>query len=93
MARLFDEDINSDGFALKDTVFCQIVPGVYTPVLAKRSQNFRLADGLAAGYSPQFGQHPVTARHPNWTRNAQPVLLKNSTKSRPQRRNGDYTSK
>ncbi len=36
--------------------FCHIVAGVYTPVLKKRSQNFRLADGLAADYSPQFGQ-------------------------------------
>src|ERR1035438_7925703 len=26
-----------------------------------------------------------------WTMNAQPVLLKNSTRSRPQGRNGDYT--
>ena len=41
--------------------------GLYTPVLAKRSQNFLLADGLAADYSPQFGQHPVTARHANLT--------------------------
>src|SRR5664280_431756 len=28
----------------------------------------------------------------NLTRNAQPVLLKNSTRSRPQGRNADYTS-
>jgi len=27
-----------------------------------------------------------------WTMNAQPVLLKNSTKSRPQGRNADYTT-
>ena len=39
--------------------------GEYTPVLAKRPQNFRLADGLAADYPRQFGQHPVTARHAN----------------------------
>ena len=31
----------------------------------------------------------VTARHANFTCNAQPVLLKNSTKTRPQRRNAD----
>jgi len=47
--------------------FGNIVPSVYTPVLAKRSQNFRLADRLAADYSPQFGQHPVTACHANLT--------------------------
>ena len=29
----------------------------------------------------------------NLTGNAQPVLLKNSTRSRPQGRNGDYSSK
>jgi len=28
-----------------------------------------------------------------WTMNAQPVLLKNSTRSRPQGRNGDYSLK
>src|SRR5271167_3467736 len=28
-----------------------------------------------------------------WTRNAQPVLLKNSTRSRPQGRNADYSLK
>jgi hypothetical protein len=43
------------------------IHGDYTPVLAERSQNFRLADGPAADYSPQFGQHPVTARHANLT--------------------------
>ncbi len=38
-ARSFDEDINSDGLLYsEDTVFCQIVPGVYTPVLAKHSK-------------------------------------------------------
>ena len=35
MARLFDEDINSDGFALKGTVFCHIVAGAYELVLGK----------------------------------------------------------
>jgi len=36
-----------------EVTFC--VKAVYTPVLAKRPQNFRLADSLAADYSPQFG--------------------------------------
>ena len=47
MARLFDEDINSDGFALKDTVFCQIVPGVYAPGLAKHAKQVPRNDSLA----------------------------------------------
>jgi hypothetical protein len=47
--------------------FGSIAPCVYTSVLAKRSQSFRLADGLAADSSPEFGQHPVTAPHANLT--------------------------
>ena len=44
--------------------FGNIVLSVYTHILAKRSQNFRLADGLAADYSRQVGQHPATALAP-----------------------------
>src|ERR1017187_6218060 len=40
----------------------------------------------------EVGQHPVTAGHVKLPPNAQPVLLKNSTRSRPQGRNADYTS-
>jgi hypothetical protein len=56
--------------------------GAYIPVLAKRSQNFRLADGLAADYSRQVDQHLVTARPANLTCNARRFLLATSARAR-----------
>jgi hypothetical protein len=56
------------------------------PTQLKLSRNRHVRD-----YSREVGQHPVTARHANLTYNAQTVLLKSATRSRPQGRNGDYT--
>ena len=43
---------------------CDIVAGVYTPVLEKYSKHFSLEDSLAEDYSRQVGQHPATALAP-----------------------------
>ena len=51
----------------KEDIPLLVVAGVYTPVLAKCSQNFRFEDSLAGDYSRRVGQHPVTARHANLT--------------------------
>jgi hypothetical protein len=43
-----------------------------------------------------LGSRPASGNRigtPTWPYNAQPVLLKSATRSRPQGRNADYTSK
>jgi hypothetical protein len=97
----FCSDVGNDAEGYFDSPIQSKIAGVIRPCRSLSAERNAKAD--AVSHRPETGMWEITpASRPasgnrvgtaNWTNNAQTVLLKNSTRSLPQGRNGDYSSK